>query len=56
MENLKELHQRWDYLLRRKAMEYEHEARRVDKEVSSPSIDDICNEMDAFFAGLIKRK
>jgi len=46
-----ELAKRWISILRMKA-EYEHEARKNGEEVSSPSIDDICNEMIAFFTGL----
>ena len=46
-----ELKDRWVKLLRYKAA-YEHEERKKGKVVSSPSIDDICNEMEAFFTGL----
>lgn len=49
---MKELHERWNRLLRMKASEYEHSARKNREVVASPSIDDICNEMDAFFIGL----
>ena len=48
---IKELADRWISLLRMKA-EYEHNARKNGEVVSSPSIDDICNEMGAFFTGL----
>jgi len=50
MDALKE---RWVYLLRQKA-KYEHEARKNGETVCSPSIDDICNEIEAFFVGLTK--
>jgi len=46
-----ELKERWVELLRMKAA-YEHEARGRGEVVSSPSIDDICNEIEAFFTGL----
>ncbi len=49
---LADLFERWNHLLRQKAS-YEHSARRAGEVVSSPSIDDICNEMEAFFIGLI---
>jgi len=39
-------------ILRQKA-EYEHNARKNGEVVSSPDLDDICNEIEAFFAGLI---
>ena len=48
---LKELKDRWIDLLRVKAR-YEHNARKNGEIVASPSIDDICNEMEAFFTGL----
>jgi len=48
---LKELQERWITLLRQKA-EYEHNDRKNGIEVSGPSIDDICNEIEAFFTGL----
>jgi len=52
MENQnQELKNRWVSLLRRKA-EYEHNARKNGEQVTEPSIDDICNEMEAFFTGL----
>jgi hypothetical protein len=50
MEN-QELKDRWIKLLRQKA-NYEHEARKQHEVVCSPSIDDICNEIEAFFTGL----
>lgn len=46
-----ELKERWVSLLRAKA-EYEHNARKNGEVVASPSIDDICNEIEAFFTGL----
>jgi hypothetical protein len=48
-----ELKNRWISLLRMKAS-YEHNARKDGEVVASPSIDDICNEIEAFFVGLIK--
>jgi hypothetical protein len=48
----KELANRWIELLRSKAG-YEHEERKKGKVVASPSIDDICNEMIAYFTGII---
>ena len=48
---LHELEQRWVRILRQKAT-YEHEARKRGEIVPSPSIDDICNEIEAFFTGL----
>lgn len=46
MEKLKN---RWIRLLRQKASMYEHSARKRGEVVLSPSLDDICNEMEAFF-------
>ena len=51
-----ELKDRWVSLLRMKASEYEHKERKEGEEVVSPSIDDICNEMEAFFIGLINNQ
>jgi hypothetical protein len=42
---------RWMPMLRYKAEEYEHVARKNGDIVASPSIDDICNEMMAFIDG-----
>jgi len=50
--NNEELKDRWITLLRHKASDYEHKDRQNGKIVSSPSIDDICNEIEAFFVGL----
>lgn len=47
-----ELKSRWVELLRGKA-EYEHNARKNGEVVYSPDIDDICNEIESFFTGLI---
>jgi len=49
-----ELKKRWVNLLRSKASEYEHTVRKNDEIVASPSLDDICNEIEAFFVGLNK--
>ena len=46
---------RWIGTLRYKASVYEHVARKKGEEVTSPSLDDICNEMEAFLEGLLKR-
>lgn len=46
-----ELINRWNSILRQKAT-YEHNARKNGEVVCSPSIDDICNEMVAFLAGI----
>lgn len=51
----KELANRWIGILREKAT-YEHNARKTREVVSSPSIDDICNEMIAYFIGIIDKK
>ena len=50
----KELKERWVSILRSKAS-YEHNERKSGKTVASPSIDDICNEMEAFFTGLANK-
>mgnify|MGYP001178264237 CR=1 FL=1 len=46
-----EILSRWIEILRGKASEYEHKARKNGEIVSSPDIDDICNEMEAFMEG-----
>ena len=51
---IKELVDRWIGLLRHKA-EYEHNARKNGEVVASPDIDDICNEMIAYFTGIIDK-
>lgn len=48
-----ELKDRWVSILRQKA-EYEHRDRKNGFVTPSPSIDDICNEIEAFFTGLNK--
>jgi len=48
---MEQLKNRWISTLRQKA-EYEHNDRKAGRVVVSPSIDDICNEMEAFFTGL----
>lgn len=50
-----EIKKRWIAILRQKA-KYEHNARKRGKIVCSPSIDDVCNEIEAFFAGLLNNK
>lgn len=49
---IKELQKRWIGMLRMKARDYEHSARRKGEVVVGPSLDEICNEIDAFFTGL----
>jgi len=49
----KELAKRWITIIRAKA-EYEHKARQNGEVVAEPSLDDICNEMIAYFTGIIK--
>lgn len=49
MEDLKK---RWDRILRQKASQYEHTARKNGEFVCEPSLDDIANELEAFFIGL----
>jgi hypothetical protein len=49
-----ELADRWISILRMKA-EYEHNDRKNGKVVPEPSIDDICNEMGAFFTGMLNK-
>ena len=46
-----ELKTRWIGILRQTA-ECEHNARKNGKIVCVPDIDDICNEIEAFFTGL----
>lgn len=48
---LQELKDRWICILRGKASVYEHEARKKGEVVTSPSIDNICAEIEAFFTG-----
>lgn len=52
---MEELQKRWNRILRQKASEYEHEERKNGKVVCSPSLDDLANEMEAFFTGLTIR-
>jgi hypothetical protein len=47
-----ELFQRWNTILRCKAEEYEHTARRNGEVVTGPDLDDLANEMHTFFIGL----
>ena len=49
----KKLAERWIAILRHKA-HYEHDARGRGEAVASPDLDDICNEMTAYFTGIIK--
>lgn len=50
-DKVQEMFKRWEQTLRMKASEYEHPARKRGESVFYPSIDDICNEMEAFLAG-----
>lgn len=43
---------RWAGLLRGKAQEFEHSARKRGETVCSPSLDEIANEMLAFIDGV----
>ena len=52
MSNSEEVLNRWISSLRYKASTYEHTARKNGEIVVSPSLDDICNEMEAFKAGI----
>lgn len=56
MNKTEEIFERWNSLLRMKASEYEHDARKRGEVVVGPSIDDICNEMKAFLAGIESKK
>ena len=49
---ISKLGERWAGTLRSKASEYEHKARGNNKAVTSPSLDSIASEIEAFFAGL----
>ena len=51
-ENIKN---RWISILREKA-KYEHNDRIKGKIVTSPNINDVCNEIEAFFEGLSLNK
>ena len=51
MKPIEVIFTRWKGILRMKAQEYEHKERKSGADVSEPSIDTICNEMDAFIAG-----
>jgi len=53
-KTINSLKNRWEGILRMKAGEYEHIARKRGETVCSPSLDDVCNEMEAFFIGLNK--
>lgn len=52
MNSMDALKERWIYIIRTKAGEYEHRARGRGEPVSEPSLDTICNEINAFFVGL----
>lgn len=43
---------RWSGLLRHKASEYEHKARGEGEIVTSPSLDALASEIEAFLIGL----
>lgn len=46
------LKKRWNLILRSKASMYEHPARKAGETVFGPSLDDLANEMEAFFIAL----
>jgi hypothetical protein len=54
-DNLLSLRDRWDRILRGKASDYEHKARKNGEVVCGPSLDDLANEIDAFFTGLLMK-
>lgn len=58
MENFSpnETANRWINILRDKAHDYEYKAREKGETVSSPDLDDIANEITAFFAGINSSK
>lgn len=49
---INDLANRWINILRAKAHQYEHRERKDGKTVISPDIDDICNEMIAYFTAI----
>ena len=53
MKNIEKQFNRWIDLLRFKAHQYEHPAKKEGKKVISPDLDDICNEMEAFKNGIL---
>jgi len=48
---MKDIFNRWIGILRHKASVYEHEARKRREPVTQPSLDDVCNEMNAYVEG-----
>ena len=52
MSNVESILNRWITALRQKASEYEHPASLSGEPVVYPSLDDICNEMEAYKAGV----
>ena len=53
---MKESFGRWIGTLRAKASIYEHSARKNGKIVTSPDLDQICNEMEAFLDGFLSKE
>jgi len=47
-----QLKNKWIRILRSKAKEYEHNRGEGERDVLRPDIDEVCNEIEAFFAGL----
>lgn len=47
-----DLKNRWIRILKSKAKEYEHNKGDGERDVLMPDLDDICNEIEAFFAGM----
>lgn len=56
MDDIKDTFERWESILRLKASDFEHEARKRGETVATPSIDEICNEMRAFLSAAIHFK
>lgn len=48
-----ELKTRWVGIIRAKASEYEHSARKRNEIVTIPSLDSIASEIEAFFVGIM---
>lgn len=46
-----DLFHRWLGTLRSKAAQYEHTARARGEEVTTPCLDDVCNEIEAYLVG-----
>ena len=53
MNNLELQFNDWISILRMKAKEYEHKARKNGEPVCNPSLDEICNQMECFKKGFL---